>query len=135
MTIQVSELLFYEGEKRYLMNVPSIPDSVIQLIPQEFYTDSTALSRGYVATWEIKENKLYLIDLSSSNYELIKKTPIFADWINKQLEFGTGNKKFSNSYIYLHEYETNIHITIENGIVIEVNSYENPSFNAGPLSL
>ena len=39
MTIQASELLFYEGEKRYLMNVPSIPDSVIQLIPQEFYNE------------------------------------------------------------------------------------------------
>ena len=135
MTIQASELLFYEGEKRYLMNVPSIPDSVIQLIPQEFYTKSTALYRGYVATWEIKDNMLYLINLSSSNYELTKKTPIFADWINTQLMFGTGSKKFSTSYVHLHEYETNIHITIEEGVVIGVNSFENAAYNAGPLSL
>ena len=132
MTIQAGELLFYEGEKHYLINVPSIPDSIIQLIPRDYYEKSTACYRGYVATWEIKDDKLYLIDLSSRNYEFVQSPPIFADWNNGQIMFGTGNKKLSSSWVSVYDYEAEIHLTIENGLVIKVNNFKNDSFNTAP---
>ena len=135
MTIQASELLFYEGEKHYLMNVPSIPDSIVQLISQDYYEESTACYRGYVATWEIKDDKLYLIDLSSRNYEFVQSPPIFADWNNGQIMFGTGNKKLSSSWVSAYDYEAEIHLTIENGLVVNINKVKNDSYNAGPLTL
>ena len=128
MTIQAGELLFYEGEKHYLINVPSIPDSIIQLIPRNLYEKSTACYRGYVATWEIKDDKLYLTDLSSSNYEFIQSPPFLADWFNGQIKFGTGNKKLSSSWVSVYDYKFEIHLTIENGLVIEDNIFENTSF-------
>ena len=128
MTVQAGELLFYEGEKHYLINVPSIPDSIIQLIPQDYYEKSTACYRGYVATWEIKDDKLYLTDLSSSNYEFIQSPPFLADWFNGQIKFGTGNKKLSSSWVSVYDYKFEIHLTIENGLVIEDNIFENTSF-------
>tara|TARA_B100000767_G_C19666471_1_gene493325 strand:- start:135 stop:524 length:390 start_codon:yes stop_codon:yes gene_type:complete len=128
MTIQAGELLFYEGEKHYLINVPSIPDSIIQLIPRDYYEKSTACYRGYVATWEIKDDKLYLTDLSSSNYEFIHSPPFLADWFNGQIKFGTGNKKLSSSWVSVYDYKFEIHLTIENGLVIEDNIFENTSF-------
>ena len=128
MTIQAGELLFYEGEKHYLINVPSIPDSIIQLIPRNLYEKSTACYRGYVATWEIKDEKLYLTDLSSSNYEFIQSPPFLADWFNGQIKFGTGNKKLSSSWVSVYDYKFEIHLTIENGLVIEDNIFENTSF-------
>ena len=128
MTIQASELLLYEGEKHYLMNVPSIPDSIVQLISQDYYEESTACYRGYVATWEIKDDKLYLTDLSSSNYEFIHSPPFLADWFNGQIKFGTGNKKLSSSWVSVYDYKFEIHLTIENGLVIEDNIFENTSF-------
>ena len=128
MTIQAGELLFYEGEKHYLINVPSIPDSIIQLIPRNLYEKSTACYRGYVATWEIKDDKLYLTDLSSSNYEFIQSPPFLADWFNGQIKFGTGNKKLSSSWVSVYDYKFEIHLTIENGLVIEDIIFKNSSF-------
>ena len=135
MTIQVSELLFYEGEKYSLLNVPPIPDSILQLKPLDLYEKSTALHRGYVCTWEINDDKLYLVDISSSNYEFINKPPFFADWFNKELIFGIGNRKLSSWGASLYEHETNVHLTIENGLVVKINKVKNDSYNAGPLTL
>ena len=110
------------------MNVPSIPDSIVQLISQDYYEESTACYRGYVATWEIKEDKLYLTDLSSSNYEFIQSPPFLADWFNGQIKFGTGNKKLSSSWVSVYDYEFEIHLTIVNGLVIEDIIFKNSSF-------
>jgi len=132
MTIQASELLLIEGEEYQLMNVPLMPDSVIQLIPKDSYVKSTACYRGYVATWEIKDDKLYLIKLSSSNYELTQKTPVHADWVNDQLIFGNGNYKLSSEYVHLYEFEYEVQITIENGLFVDINKVKNDSFNANP---
>ena len=132
MTIQASELIFFEGEKHSLINVPAMPDSIIQEKSQEFYVESTACWRGYVGTWEIKDDKLYLVDLSSSNYEFVENPPIFADWINGQLKFGIGKKKFSSDWVSLYVYETEIHLTIEKGLVIKTKNIKNDSYNADP---
>ena len=114
MTIQASELIFFEGEKHSLINVPSMPDSIIQEKSQEFYMESTACWRGYVGTWEIKDDKLYLVDLRSSKYELVKTPPIFADWITDKLMFTTGQAFEGDVARYIAQ----THLNVANGLVV-----------------
>ena len=132
MTIQASELIFFEGEKHSLINVPAMPDSIIQEKSQEFYVESSANWRGYVGTWEVKDDRLYLVDLSSVNYELVDNPPIFADWISECLKIATGesNSRFDSFDIPI--YETEMHLTIENGLVIKTKNIKNDSYNADP---
>ena len=137
MTTQVNEQIIIDGKEYPLINCPPLPedDSIIQRNSNELYEKSTACHRGYVGYWEIKNDKLYLIDFSSPNYELIESPPIFADWINGQIMFGTGNKISSSSWVSAYDYEAEIHLTIENGLVIKINNIKNDSFNTGSGSL
>ena len=120
MTTQVQEEIIINGEKYSLINCPSFPDSIIQ--PKKnlkYYRESSACWRGYVGTWEVKDDRLYLVDLSSANYELVDSPPIFADWISACLKIATGesNSRFDTFDIPI--YETEMHLTIENGLVVK----------------
>ena len=133
MTTQVKERLIFDGEQYSLINCPSLPDSIIQEKKNlESYMESSANWRGYVGTWEVKDDRLYLVDLSSVNYELVDNPPIFADWISECLKIATGesNSRFDSFDIPI--YETEMHLTIENGLVIKTKNIKNDSYNADP---
>ena len=129
MTTQVKERIIIDGEKYPLLNALSLPENDTKIKQKEgpTYTRSSCW-RGYVGTWEIKDDKLYLTDLSSSNYEFIHSPPFLADWFNGQIKFGTGNKKLSSSWVSVYDYEFEIHLTIVNGLVIEDIIFKNTSF-------
>ena len=40
---------------------------------------STACRRGYIGVWEIKDEKLYLANISG-RYQLLADDPVLADW-------------------------------------------------------
>jgi len=49
---------------------------------------STACWRGYIATWEIKDGRLYLVELSDRHtYRLEGDEPLFAEWFSGALSF------------------------------------------------
>ena len=126
MTVQVNEQIIINGEKYPLINTLSLPedDSIIQRNSNELYETSTACYRGYVGTWEIKDDKLYLIGFSSPNYELIGSPPIFADWVSGTAKVATGEAKESSSWD-IETYETEMHLTIENGLVVKTKNIKN----------
>ena len=74
--------------------------------------------------WEIKNDKLYLIDFSSPNYELIENPPIFADWVTYEVKIATGEIIETSSWA-IETYETEMHLTIENGLVIKTENIKN----------
>jgi len=73
MSIQIPDFLLYKGEKYKLLLNPlnyyfnKNPDKK----PQNVYCRSTALLRGYIATFEIILNELHLKDIEIENYEEI----------------------------------------------------------------
>ena len=61
MTAQIGDLLIYQGERLTMCNAPLGVYFRLGGAYPEFEPSSTALIRGYVATWELLDDRLYLI--------------------------------------------------------------------------
>jgi hypothetical protein len=65
MTAQATDILHYDGDEYQLHSEP-LEDYFEQNPPRpEIEATCTACGRGYIATWRIKEGKLYLTHLNS----------------------------------------------------------------------
>ena len=125
MTTQVKERIIIDGEKYPLLNALSLPEDDTKIKQKEgsTYTRSSCW-RGYVGTWEIKDDKLYLIEFSSGMYDVLANLPILADWISGTAKVATGEVKESSSW-EIETYETEMHLTFENGLVVKTENIKN----------
>jgi hypothetical protein len=78
MTAQISEKLLFEGERPAMCTNPLGDYCPLGGELPNFASNCTALWRGYVGTWEIINDRLYLVDLSG---ELESGGHIFNDWL------------------------------------------------------
>lgn len=138
-TAQIPDRLIYEGKTVGIYSEP---------LEQYFNKDHpkpiewmqamcSALWRGYLATWEIKDDKLYLIrvvkDGCSSDapaYPLSnlfpgKKGPIFADWYTGTLVVPQGERLKYVHMGYQSVYEKELHIAIKDGNVVGTKTIDN----------
>ena len=118
MTTQVQEQIIIEGERYPLINSLSLPEdeSIIQIKRKGIIEKSSNCWRGYVGTWEIKDDKLYLVKLSSSRYELVREPPIFANWITDKLMFTTGKTIIDEVEKYIYQ----THLNVANGQIVSI---------------
>jgi len=128
-TDQMSEILMYEGKVKPLLSEPLEPYFNEQPHPRLKNTTCNGIStnnwRGYVGTWEIKENVLYLIKLvkgnCSGNPPEIPLTKIFptqpapikATWFSGTLKVPFGKSLYSGLM-----YEKELLFMVENGVII-----------------
>lgn len=63
MTAQCRERLIYNGEEYYLATEPLASYLIKHDI--RFIAPHTACWRGYIGSWLIEDNKLYLVDLNA----------------------------------------------------------------------
>jgi hypothetical protein len=125
MTTQVEEQIIIDGEKYPLINVPSLPeDSSIIQHKKGLISKWSNNRRGFQGIWEIKDDRLYLIEFSSDSFELLCKLPILADWYTGIAMVATGKIKDSSSWD-IETYETEMHLTIENGLVVNTINIKN----------
>ncbi|WVM88397.1 hypothetical protein UMZ34_19935 [Halopseudomonas pachastrellae] len=61
MTAQIGDLLFYQGQRMTICDAPLGTYFRLGGAYPEFEPSSTALMRGYVATWELLDDRLYLV--------------------------------------------------------------------------
>ena len=125
MTTQVKERIIIDGEKYPLLNALSLPEDDTKIKQKEgaTYTRSSCW-RGYVGTWEIKDDKLYLIEFSSGMYDVLANLPIVADWVSGTAKVATGEVKASSSWD-IETYETEMHLTFENGLLVKTENIKN----------
>ena len=125
MTTQVKERIIIDGEKYPLLNALSLPEDDTKIKQKEgpTYTRSSCW-RGYVGTWEIKDDKLYLNEFSSGKYDVLVNLPILADWISGTAKVATGEVKANSSWD-IETYETEMHLTFENGLVVKTENIKN----------
>ena len=126
MTTQVKERIIIEGERYPLINSLSLPEdeSIIQIKRKGFIEKSSNCWRGYVGTWEIKDDKLYLINFSSGMYDVLVNLPILADWITGVGQVATGDMIKGSSWD-ITRYEAEMHLTFENGLVVKTKAIKN----------
>ena len=69
MTAQATETMLYEGEELRLCNEPLEHFLHNQQPPVKFMSAHTALWRGYIGTWSIEGERLYLKSLKANTHD------------------------------------------------------------------
>ncbi|MCQ2097124.1 MAG: hypothetical protein MJY87_04165 [Fibrobacter sp.] len=73
--------------------------------------------RGYIGTWEIKDNILFLNNLEG-RHKLISPTPVFASWFTGELKIPKGRMVRYAHGGFHSLYKKELYIQIEKGKVI-----------------
>ena len=144
-TPQYPDKIIYKGKKYELLSNPL--ESYYREYPDkrprfwEFTSEpvgSSALSRGYVATFEIKNNQLYLKDMEiQTGWKETKWTSVMhkafpmkksvkADWATEFLVLPAGKFVTGMYGGYLKVYDNYIFLEVENGHVTKVKTFKNP---------
>jgi hypothetical protein len=125
MTAQVDEVLIFNGKKTSIAFHPPLPNSHPSILKVDQsdvkkidpVIGSSACWRGYIGTWEIQNDRLYLVGIVGC-YQMMDNKPIFADWVNGLIRIPQGKLVYcdrSGAKIY----EQEIHLRIEQGKVIQ----------------
>ena len=111
MTTQAREKIVIDGKETSMTSTPEIPENDPRIIKVQQQYITSACWRGYVGTWEIKNDRLYLIGISGK-YNLRENTPIFANWYSGTLAASEGNiiNQTNNGYTFIYEKDINIKI-------------------------
>ena len=127
MTAQVHEKLILDGVETSIAFCPPLPyghPRIIQADDGKAAIESTNCWRGYIGTWEIKDRKIFLIELKR-NFKILGEEPIFADWFTGILRIPRGKKIHHVHMGFGSIYEQELHIKIENGVVIKSRVVDN----------
>jgi len=149
MTAQFHEILILDGEETSMAFCPPLPDNhpgLRYLSEEEVREDikkdasissiafSTACWRGYVGTWEIRDNRFYLVDIKG-RFRKTAKEPILADWFSGVLRVPRGAML---QYVHMgfgSVFEQEIHIKIEKGVVVRSRVVDNRGKEVDPGGL
>ena len=129
MTTQIDEFVIINGNKGWMSSHPLIPKEhprIYERSPQEVPSGfrTTACRRGYLGTWEIRDDRIYLVRLSG-RLQLRGCTPVFADWVSEVLRVPMGEVLYE-----LHGgpgaiHEKDLHIKVKNGVVVSFRTIKN----------
>lgn len=144
MTAQCRERLIYNGEEYYLATEPLAPYLVSHKI--RFTAPHTACWRGYIGSWLIEDNKLYLVDLEANisdgdrkfgedkevglDYLFPGKTKVFADWYSGVMRIPHGKMMKYVHQGYASLYEKELFLRFESGVLVSYREEDNAHFYA-----
>jgi len=143
MTAQIGDRIFINNIEHTLACEPLSRFLYDNKIEKLFSAVSTACYRGYFATWEINDGKIYLLDVEAPRPISRKKqneslepisakqklfpgqSEVFGYWITGKLKVQSGE-----ILEYVHDgyesiYETDIILGFENGVLIDEKTINN----------
>jgi hypothetical protein len=132
MTAQAYEKLIYRNEEHKIATEP-LEKYLSSNDKPKFSYKSTDCWRGYVGTWEIKSNKLYLIDLVGftenedvgMDYLFKNQTKVFADWYSGELKVPQGEMIKYSHRGHFSIYEKDIIFNFNQGNLIDQKIVDN----------
>lgn len=133
MTTQAGDILSYNGEKTTIATEP-LKSYLENRSDVGFIFKSTSLVRGYIGTWEIKNNQLYLISLLGFvdnnkkvdlSYLFPNKTEVFADWFSGDIRIPEGELLNKINLGYASIFEKDRILSFKEGILISETIKEN----------
>lgn len=117
MTVQACEKIIYEGGERKMPTTPDLPKDQYIVNNIGMGLPNSGCWRGYIGTWEINGNALYLLSLKGK-YLMKSNHPVFASWYTGDLVLPEGKPvKYSIGGIAV--YENEIVISIVCGHVVK----------------
>ncbi|MCK5814175.1 MAG: hypothetical protein KAH03_07940 [Cocleimonas sp.] len=137
-TAQYPDILIYKGKTISIFTNPlELYFDKNHAKPKIFSkTQCTAIWRGYIATWEIKNNTLYLSSLTDGSCgedpSIIplnaifkeKKTPIKASWFSGVIRVPFGKRIQYVHMGYNSVYEKELYLTIKKGNILKIELQE-----------
>ena len=128
MTAQIAEILLYEGKKLSMCTEPLKDYFLLSGNYPQFELNCTALWRGYIGSWEIRDQRLYLVGLEGiledgTDFSLTTLFPdypdrVFAHWYSGTIRIPQGKQlKYVHSG-YRSTFEKDLLIEIDQGVVI-----------------
>ena len=135
MTAQIAEELYYKGECYSMCSNPlSMYFSLVEIKPA-FEETSTALWRGYVGSWEIIDDRLYLIGLRGKLMDGTKVSVstffpdypdrVFAHWFSDKIRIPLGKCIEYVHMGYGSNYEKDWFLTVDKGVITKNEVKEN----------
>lgn len=133
MTAQISEKLFYKGEETWMASEP-LDQYLKNRNNIKFISPSTNCWRGYFGQWEIKDDKLYLIELTGElegyievdlNYLFPGQKHVFADWFSGKIKVPQGKLLDYVHMGYASLYERDLILEFKNGVLANEYVVEN----------
>ena len=133
MTIQAGDILSYYGKKTTIATEP-LKTYLETRSDVSFIFKSTALVRGYIGNWKIKNKKLFLVSLVGfikSNekvdleYLFPNKSKVFADWFSGKIRIPEGDMVEKINLGYSSVYERDRILNFKKGILINETFIDN----------
>lgn len=144
MTAQIGERLIYDGREVSMCSEPLGEFFALGGRKPEFESNCTALWRGYVGTWEIVGDRLYIVGLSGRLKDGTEATletvfpgypeRVFAHWYSGTLRIPEGQLLEYVHMGYASTFEHDRLIEIERGVVVGIHVRQNgvADGNSGP---
>ena len=132
MTAQIGDIIIIKGKKYHLACEP-FEDYVDEItgIKPKFIVQTTACWRGYIATWKIVRNVLYLTQIKGKLLDNSKtlfpdsEWKVIAKWFTGGLYIPMGPMLEYVHLGYASVYPTVLIIAIEKGLVVGQKTFEN----------
>lgn len=128
MTAQISELLQCQGEVVAMCTEPLSDYLAMGGVNPRFESNCTALWRGYVGSWEIVDDRLYLVGLSGTleggaDVTLATIFPdfpnrVFAHWYSGTIRIPQGKQLKYVHMDYGSTFERDLFLDIERGVIV-----------------
>ena len=129
MTVQIAERLIVEGQEVSLCEEPLAPYLALMTNRPRFDASCSALWRGYVGTWELRDGRLWLVAVSgelesgaSVSVDALfpgEALPIFAGWYSGTLRVPQGQLLDYVHCGYSSIYERDLLVDVEHGVVVK----------------
>lgn len=149
-TAQTGDIIYIDGIEWELLDKPLyhnsiIYDKIIKALPKD-RGSNTANWDGYTAVWSIKNKHLLLDSViytmfnkdtkKYSSHKVAKSTlknifksaglkPLYASWYNDTMRVAQGKCIYYEHMAFIRNYETELHLKIKNGKVINKTLYHN----------
>ncbi|MBF0400379.1 MAG: hypothetical protein HQL90_06380 [Magnetococcales bacterium] len=135
MTAQIAEMLNYLGEKVHMCSNPLSDYFAMGGINPRFSSNCTALWRGYIGSWEIVGDRLYLIGLTGTLEDgsdvslatIFPKFPerVFAHWYSGTIRIPQGKQLKYVHMGYGSIFERDLFLDVDRGVVVATRVHHN----------
>lgn len=135
MTAQIPERLRYQGEDLAMCTTPLSNYFTVGGKNPGFEFNCTALWRGYVGSWEIVDDRLYLVGLNGTLEDGTDATlasifpgfpyRVFAHWYTGTIRIPQGKMLEYVHMGYGSTYERDLLLEIERGVVVSTRAQHN----------
>jgi len=127
MTAQIPERLMIEGRMQAMCTNPLWPYLCAMTNPPEFEAPSSALWRGYIGSWEIDGDRLFLLSIEGqlkdgSHASVGSVFPgargrVFAEWFSGEIRIPLGRLLHYEHAGYASQYERDRLLQVEGGVI------------------